>query len=69
VHPKPEPVVELEEHLLADGFGVDHHVVVELGGPGRESPLRRRRGDALTHEMQRELARNSVDGVTLWHAD
>gem|GEM_PF-4004865 len=31
VHPQPEAVVELEEHLLADRLGLDDLVPVKLG--------------------------------------
>ena len=67
VHAQPQSVVELEEHLLADGLGVDHLVPVEWAGARGEAALRRGGRDALADEVQRELARDAMDGVTLGH--
>ena len=42
-------------------------MTVELGRSHDETPLRRGNPDALAHEITRELARDTVDRVTLWH--
>ena len=68
VHAQPQPVVELEEHLLADGLRLHDRVAVEQGGVGREPALRRGDRDGHPDEMARELARDPVDGMTLGHA-
>jgi hypothetical protein len=60
-------VVELEEHLLADGAGIRHFEAVEPGGTVGETALRRGDGDPVADKVQRELPRYAMDGMTLWH--
>jgi len=67
MHPKPQVIVEFEEHLFADGAGIDHRVPVEEGRPLGETALRRRDGRLFSHEMPGELASDAVDGMALWH--
>jgi len=67
VNAKPKTVVEFEEHLLADGFRVGHHPAVDLRGITGKAPLRRTDRRLLADEMQRELARDAMDGMTLGH--
>jgi hypothetical protein len=60
-------IVELEEHLLSDGLRTDERVPVDLLRPLGETTLRRGCRDAMPDEMQRELARDAMDGMTLGH--
>jgi hypothetical protein len=60
-------VVELEEHLLADGTGIRHLQAVEPGGAIGETALRRGYGDPVADKVERELPRYAMDGMTLWH--
>jgi hypothetical protein len=42
-------------------------VTVELGGPRREPTLRAGCCDPAPHEVERELARDPMDGMALGH--
>src|SRR5690606_25879287 len=67
VHAQPELVIELEEHLLADGLRLHDLMPVEFGRSRREAALRRAHRDGRSGEVRLELPRDPVNGVTLGH--
>ena len=67
MHAQPQVVVELEEHLLADGAHRDRRAAVDDARALREPALRAGCRHLTTDEVAVELAGDPMDGMALGH--